>query len=111
DVIICPTCGQRCHLALTDVPTHPQRRPYAVHVSQTAEYHGWVLAFDVDNADAVTRQLLDSDVQDSRGGRLELVRLDREVMANDAARVCWRCRTDPRKPNRACTHPQPGSGA
>jgi uncharacterized protein YbaR (Trm112 family) len=119
DVIVCPQGGQRCTLHLTEVPTYPQPRRYAVHLSQHADYRGWVLAVDADDADDVARDLLDAGAGDDRRGHLELVRLDRQVMANDATQLCWRCRTDPRQPNPACAHPRPepaparaaGSGA
>jgi uncharacterized protein YbaR (Trm112 family) len=111
DIIVCPQCGQRCTLRLSEVPTYSQPRPYAVHVSQNADYYGWVLAVDADDADEVARDLLDSGVGDDRLGHLQLARLDRQVMANDATRVCWRCRTDPRRPNAACAHPAPGAHA
>ena len=110
DVIVCPVCGQRCDLELTAVPTAPQRRPYTVHISEAIEYQGWVLATDADNADDEARRLLDDGGYATGRGHLDVVRLDREVMANDAAEVCWRCRTDPRQPNPACPHPAPGQG-
>ncbi len=86
----------------------PRRRPYTVHVSDAIEYQGWVLATDADDADDEARCLLDDGGHATGRGHLDLVRPDRDVMANDAAEVCWRCRTDPSQPNPACPHPPPG---
>ncbi len=108
DVIICPDCGRRCDLTLTPVPTVPQLRPYTVHVSEAIEYQGWVLATDVNDADDEARRLLDDGGTATGRGHLDIVHLDREVMANDAAEVCWQCRTDPRQPNPTCLHLAPG---
>ncbi|MEJ3741784.1 hypothetical protein WEI85_00580 [Actinomycetes bacterium KLBMP 9797] len=107
DPIICPHCGQRCDLELAAVATYPQRRPYAVSVSEQIEYAGWVLATDPDDADDEARRLLAQGLRDSVSGHLDVVRVDREVAANDASEVCWRCRTDPRQPHPDCTHPSP----
>jgi hypothetical protein len=110
DPIICPHCGQRCDLELAAVAIYPQQRPHAVRVSETVEYAGWVLAVDPDDADEQSHRLLTGGNQNPSIGHLDVIRRDLEVIANDAAVVCWRCRTDPRQPNPACPHPAPRSG-
>jgi len=107
DIIVCPHCGRRCDLHLPPVPTLPQRRPFAVLVSEAIEYQGWVLATDADDADDEARRLLDDGGSATGRGHLDIVHLDRDVMTNDAAEVCWQCRADPRRPNPACPHPTP----
>ena len=100
--------GERCDLEPTGGRTAPSRRPYTVQVSEAIEYQGWVLATGVDDADDQARRLLDDGGSATGRGHLDIVRFDREGMANDAAEVCWQCLTDPRHPNPACPHPAPG---
>lgn len=107
DPILCPHCGQRCDLDLAAVATYPQRRPYAVQVSETVDYTGWVLATDPDDADDQAHDLLAGN--NSTTGRLDVTRRVVDVMANDAREVCWVCRTDPKVPNPTCAHPAPGA--
>src|SRR2546430_2506772 len=99
--------GERPDLEPTGDPTSPGRRPYTVHVSEAIEYQGWVLATGVDDADHQARRLLDDGASATGRGHLDIVGFDREVIANDAAEVCWQCRSDPRHPNPACPHPPP----
>ena len=99
--------GERPDLEPTGDPTAPGRRPYTVHVSEAIEYQGWVLATGVDDADDQARRLLDDGGSATGRGHLDIVGFDREVIANDAAEVCWQCRSDPRHPNPACPHPPP----
>ena len=99
---------ERDDLDPTAAPRVPHRRPYTVHVSEAIEYQGWVLATDVDDADDQARRLLDDGGSATDRGHVDIVRFDREVIANDAAEVCWQCRTDPQHPNPACPHPPPG---
>jgi hypothetical protein len=87
------------------VPTLPYRRPYTVHVAEAVEYQGWVLATDATDADEQARRLLDDGGRATGRGHLELVGVDREVMATDAAELCWQCRSNPQHPNPACPHP------
>jgi hypothetical protein len=105
DIIICPHCGTPCDLQPTPVPTLPQRRPFAVLVSEAVAYQGWVMATDADNAGEEAGHLLDDGGTATGRGRLNIVHLDRDVIANDAAQVCWRCRTDPNQPHPSCSHP------
>lgn len=100
--ILCPHCGQRCDLDLPAVATYPQQRPYAVRVSETVDYTGWVLATDPDDADDHAHELLAGD---AAVGRLDVIHRVVDVMANDAREVCWRCGT----PGRACVHPVPAA--
>ena len=102
--------GERRDLDPTGGRSAPARRPYTVHVSEAIEYQGWVLATGVDDADDQARRLLDDGGSATGRGHLDIVRFDREVMANDAAEVCWNCGTDPRHPNSGCPHPPPGQG-
>src|SRR5437773_10738096 len=88
--------------------TAPGRRRYTVQVSEAIEYQGWIMATDIDDVDNQARRLLDDGGSATGRGHLDIVRFDREVMANDAAEVCWQCGTDPRHPNPACPHPPPG---
>src|SRR2546430_14773727 len=98
---------ERDDLDPTAAPKMPHRRPYTVHVSEAIEYQGWVLATDVDDADDQARRLLDDGGSATDRGHGDIVRFDREVIANDADEVCWQCRTDPHYPNPACPPPPP----
>ncbi len=100
--------NERRDLEPTGGQTVPGRRPYTVQVSEAIEYQGWVLATGVDDADDQARRLLDDGGSATGRGHLDILRFDREVMANDADEVCWSCGTDPRHPNPACPHPPPG---
>jgi len=70
-----------------------RRRPYTVKVSEAIEYQGWIMATDIDDADNQARRLLDDGGSATGRGHLDIVRFDCEVMANDAAEVCWQCGT------------------
>lgn len=100
--------NERRDLGPTGGQTLPGRRPYTVQVSEAIEYQGWVMATGVDDADDQARRLLDDGGSATGRGHLDIVRFDREVVADDADEVCWSCRTDPRHPNPACPHPPPG---